>query len=72
MTYLESQGNPYSETLILTPYPSQIFTSSLCEIELFAVRLPDPRAQNVKTVFFYLWPDLDLIPDLDLKMLSMD
>ena len=51
-------------TLILTQYPSEIFTSTLCKFELFAACLTDPTAQSVKTVFFYLWPDIDVTRDL--------
>ena len=57
-------------TFVLTHYHSQTFTSTLCEFELFAARLTDPRVQNVK-VFFYLWPYLGLTHDLYLKMLNI-
>ena len=56
-------------TFVLTHYHSQTFTSTLCEFELFAARLTDPRVQNVK-VFFSLWPYLGLTHDLYLKMLN--
>ena len=39
-------------TFVFTQYPSQTFSSTLCEFELFAARLPDPTAQTVETVFF--------------------
>ena len=39
----------------------------MSEFEQFAAHLTDPRAQNVKTLHFDLWPDLDLICDLNLK-----
>ena len=55
---------------VLTQYPSQTFTSTFCEFQPFAVRLTDPTAQKVKTVFF-TWPDLDLKRDHYLKMLNM-
>ena len=35
-------------TFVLTHYHSQTFTSTLCEFELFAARLTDPRVKNVK------------------------
>ena len=40
-------------TFALTQYHSQIFTSTLCEFELFSVRLTDSTVQNVKTVSFF-------------------
>ena len=46
-----------SMTLVLTQYPSQTFISTLGEFELFASFLTDSMAQNVKTMFFYPWPD---------------
>ena len=51
--------NLLSMTFVLTQYHSQIFTSTLCELELFAARLTDPRAQMVKTMSFTF--DLTLI-----------
>ena len=61
-----------SMTLELTQYPSQIFTSTLWEFELLAAHLNDPRAQNVKTMFFDLWTDFDLTRRINLGILSMD
>ena len=47
-------------TFILTQSHSQICTSTLCEFELFATRLTDPTAQNVKTVLLFFSFDLTL------------
>ena len=41
-------------TFVLTHYHSQTFTSTLCEFELFAARLTDPRVQNVEVFFLPL------------------
>ena len=41
-------------TFALTQYHSQIFTSTLCEFELFSVRLTESTVQNVKTASFLL------------------
>ena len=57
--------------LYLLMYHYQIFTSTLCEFEPLVARLTDPTVQNVKAVFFYLWPYLDLTHDLYLKMLKI-
>ena len=41
-----------SKTFVLTQYASQTFASTSCEFELFADRLTDPTAQNVKNGVF--------------------
>ena len=58
-------------TFVLTRYASQTFASTLCEFKLFAARLTDPTAQNVKNGVFYLLPDIELTHDIYLKMLNM-
>ena len=58
-------------TFVLTQYPSQTFTSTLCKLEVFAAHRTDITAQNVKTAFFYLWPNLGLTRYHYLKMLNM-
>ena len=40
-------------TFVLTHYHYQTFTSTLCDFELFAARLTDPRVQNVKVFFIF-------------------
>ena len=61
-----------SMAFVLMLYTSQTFNSTLGEFEHFRVRLIDPRIQNVKTLHFYLGPDLGLTYDLNHKMLNMD
>ena len=40
---------------VLMHYQSKTFTSTLCEVELFAACLTDPTVQSVKTVFFFFY-----------------
>ena len=57
----------YSRSTLLKHIPW-----NLGEFGLFVVHLTDPRAENVKTYHFEIWPDLNLTGDLNVKMLSMD
>ena len=48
------------------------YIGTLDKFELFGARLTDPIAQNLKTLYFDISPDLDLTRDLNLTMLNMD
>ena len=50
----------------------ETYASTLEEFELFSVSLTGPRSQNLKTLHFDLWPELDLKRDINIQILSMD
>ena len=53
--------------LMLIPYLNHAFDNILIEFEPSGSIIMVPRAQNVKTPDFDLWPDLDLTFDLNIK-----
>ena len=57
-------------TFALGKYPSKTSTSTLDQFELCVVRLADPEAQNVKTLYFGLGLVLDLTRYLIRKILT--
>ena len=59
--------NFLSMRLILIPYLNHAFDNIWSEFQPSGSIILDPRAQNVKTPNFDLWPDLDLTCDLNLK-----
>ena len=52
---------------MLIPYLNHAFDNILIEFEPSGSIILVPRAQNVKTPDFDLWPDLDLTFDLNIK-----
>ena len=54
--------------LLFIPYLNHAFDNILPEFELSGSIILVPKAQNVKTPDFDLWPDLDLTYDLNLKL----
>ena len=61
-----------SMTFVLTQYLFKSFASTLGEFELFAAHQTDSLAQNLKALHLDIWPDVDLIRDLNPKNLIMD
>ena len=71
VTWLGLDLHKYGLRIYAVPFLRHILTRTLGRFELFSDRLTDPRAQNMRTLYFDFWPGIDMICGLNLKMLRM-